>query len=327
MNDTTSMDQIASNSLTRARTILVFELRSVGHFGYFIKYLADFWSQWRIPAHLEIVVAPEFFHIYPDVVELGGSWPEGSVRFHQIADSEIEYYANDFPLSKILNSSRLLRTHARLRMRRLLVWQLIKNYITRLHADKCLLLSLDEMAAYPALDPHIPCELAGIYFYPQFHYGSLGAGARSMHERLRDGRQLLTLLVLLARRSTRCVFILDPYAVSSLQCRFGLRKVVHLPEPVRLAKDHETVLSSSDLFPNDGRRVFLLLGAIAERRGTTELLTAIEMLPDEVAGKARLLIVGPTTARDPEGLKEHLNQRSAVNTNRCSSDRQGNRRR
>jgi glycosyltransferase involved in cell wall biosynthesis len=106
------------------------------------------------------------------------------------------------------------------------------------------------------------------------------------------------------------IFTPDPYAAEEMNRLYKrARKAARLPEPVRVIRDDAmTSRLMSKLSIEQGRRIFLFLGAMAEWRGIRQLLQALQMIPEGTAKKLCLLLIGPSVPANREYVNQKLSE-------------------
>lgn len=275
--------------------LMLFDLSVRGHHPNYIQQLIHYWSSNNVPGHLEIVVSPRFLEEHSDIVNLA-KYLERS--------AEIQFTAITIQEEAALKSknsflSRNQRAYQELK--------LLRKYAEVISPTHCLLMYFDTYQIPLAMGYRLPCPISGIYFRPTFHYYEFPNQNISWKEKLQQWRERITLSKVLSYPHLRVLFCLDPFVVKYLQNHEKI-KVVHLPDPVLIPqKNHiQSQTLKTRLGIETGRKVFLLFGALTERKGVYQLLDAVSLLPAELCKQLCLLFVGES------GLIEILEARITV---------------
>ena len=279
-----------------SREIMLFDLSVGGHHPTYIRYLIQDWHQQKRSENLSIVVVPKFLTEHEDVVKLAGSYNSNKIRFVAIT-SEEETQLNS-------RNSRLKRAFRNFRE-----WQLLCKYATQLNVDHCLILYFDTCQQPLALGLSSPCPFSGIYFRPTFHYSQFQNSQTPGKNKQSNWLEKLILSRILRHPKLKTLFCLDPVAVSSLHHQFKTSaKVVHLPDPVEPFPPSSLscleIRERLGIQPN--RKVFLLFGALTERKGVHQLLEAISSLPSQLCDQICLLFVGKLALRIETQFKSQI---------------------
>lgn len=261
--------------------LLVFELGYNGHYPSYIQHLAQYWCEQDLPGHLDIVVSPEFVQHHADVVGFAANYTHSSVSFISITPGAAASLApRKSPIYRAFRSFQ--------------EWHLLREYATVLGATHCLLLYFDSFQAAMVSRAKLPCPFSGIYFRPTFHYSTFAHYVPSLKERIQCWRERVTLPQILGHPQLQNLFCLDPFVVKHLE-RFSSNRAVYLPDPVPIRHVPQQQLEQfkARLGINPGRQVFLLFGALYDRRkGLNQLLNAIDLLPPILCQQLCLLLVG-----------------------------------
>ncbi|MCA1994989.1 MAG: glycosyltransferase, partial [Coleofasciculus sp. S288] len=269
------------------KKFMLFDLSIRGHHPSYIQHLINHWYEQELSGHLDIVVSPKFIKEHSDVVDLASSYQQGSVTFTAITPEE----------EAILSSrkSSFNRT-----FRNFQEWQILCKYADLLKAKHCLVMYFDTCELPLAVGAKSPCQFSGIYFRPTFHYNELTNYTPSWNDRIQQWREKLMLSRILQHPQLQTLFCLDQFAVKHLTKFHTHVKAVHLPDPVQISNCSELQPNPNreDLGIEPGRQVFLLFGALTERKGVYQLLEAIFALPTELCQKLCLLLVGESSIKD-----------------------------
>ncbi|MCB9708693.1 MAG: glycosyltransferase [Myxococcales bacterium] len=257
--------------------VLVFDLDTTGHHTTYLRYLLQYWKAHSFKK-LVLIVG----HNFPVYDELEVSPPH-------------------IVIVRVAPEQRQL-PHFVKRMGRFpcalwtcwLEWRLLNFYAKQWGASHCMVMYMD-LILYGPLALHFPlhCEVSGIYFRPAFHYGPLGWTNNSRREQIRSLRQRCLLGSALRHERLRTVFCLDPYAVGPINQLTPHQKAVFLPDPVESTSSAGLKNARRTLISVEAdRRVLLFFGYITRRKGIGQLLSALKILPDDIARRSCLLLAG-----------------------------------
>ena len=279
-----------------ARKVMLFDLSVGGHHPTYIRYLIQDWHQQKRSENLLIVVVPKFLTAHEDVVQLASCYDSKKIQFVAITPEE-ETQLNS-------RNSRLKRAFRNFRE-----WQLLCKYATKLNVDHCLILYFDTCQQPLALGLSSPCPFSGIYFRPTFHYGELKNSQSQEKNQQSHWLEKLILSRILRHPKLKTLFCLDPIAVEYLHHQVQTStKVVYLPDPIEPFPSSD--LSSLEIRERLGiepnRKVFLLFGALTERKGVHQLLEAISSLPSQFCEEICLLFVGKLAIRIETQFKTQI---------------------
>lgn len=278
------------------RKIMLFDLSVGGHHPTYIRYLIQYWHQEQRPEQLSIVVIPKFLTEHADVVELAKFYDSKKINFVAISSEE----------ESLINSR---KTRIQRAFRNFREWKILCKYATQLNVDHCLILYFDTCQQPLTLGLSSPCRFSGIYFRPTLHYSQLKNAQDRDHNKSSNWLEKLTVSRVLGHPKLQTLFCLDPIAVKYLNHQFKTAaKVIHLPDPVEPFPPSS--LSSSEIREHLGiqpnRKVFLLFGALTERKGVHQLLEAISQLPAQLCEQICLLLVGNLTSRIETQFKSQI---------------------
>ena len=268
--------------------IMFFDLSIRGHHPNYIQHLIKYWNEHKLSSYLDIVVSPRFIQEHSDVVELASNCDRENISFVAITPAE----------ESTLNSrnsyfNRALRTFQE--------WQLFCKYAGSLKATQCLIMYFDTCQLPLALGAKSPSPFSGIYFRPTFHYNEFTGYTPSWKDRIQQWREKAFLYRILRHPQLQTLFCLDPFAVKHLARLHSHVSAVHLPDPVQIPKDlvpqSRSIREVLGVAP--GRQVFLLFGALTERKGIYQLLEAILTLSPDLCQKLCLLVVGESKIKAP----------------------------
>lgn len=264
--------------------IMLFDLSVRGHHPSYIHHLIRYWHAQQLPGKLEIVVSPRFLQEHSEVIE----W----VRQHRI--ESVEFTAITAAEESELNSRK--SRYQRL-LRNFKEWALLCRYVQFLEATKCLLMYFDTCRLPLAFATEAPCPVSGIYFRPTFHYQHFhrqNAQPTTVSTWAKDWQEQWLLKRILRRPQLETLFSLDPFVVEPITHFPGEFNVVPLVDPVEpqaVVGDRPQILREQ-LGIDANRQVFLVFGALTERKGLYQLIEAIEHLSPTQCQQICLLLVG-----------------------------------
>ncbi len=259
--------------------LVCFDLSVYGHHPHYIQHLIKGWQQTQPPGTLYFVVSPEFLTAHADVVDQSRDNP--SIQFVAISPQEQNALK---PRNSGLNRN----------LRNFQEWRLFARYAKQLKANHALMLYLDTCLLPMAAGLPFPCPVSGIYFRPTFHYPSFGHHPQNLRDRLQRWREQLILHRALRHPCTRTLLSLDPFAPQYIVSPRPSVSVVPLADPVEVSRRTHTVNTElrEQLGVERDRLVFILFGALTDRKGIYTLLESLETLPNEVCQKICLVLLG-----------------------------------
>ncbi|MGF1491701.1 MAG: glycosyltransferase family 4 protein [Microcoleaceae cyanobacterium] len=275
---------------------MLFDLSVGGHHANYIQHLIHYWHNHHLTHELSVVVSPRFMEGHGEVVD----WA------HQLNTEALEFIPISAQEEETLNSrrSRLKRLQ-----RNFQEWEILCQYVQKLAVTHCLIMYFDTFELPLAWGVNSPCPFSGIYFRPTFHYPQELAHYHSTgFERLQQLRETIFLRRILSHAQLQNLFSLDPLAVTHLK-RFGTKtQILPLADPVETFGpcDIPSVEMQKKLGIDPHRQVFLLFGALTERKGVHQLLDAIALLSDQHCQQICLLFVGQLALRIEAQLKSQI---------------------
>lgn len=264
-----------------------------GHHATYLRHLIHYWSQQNLPGRLSIVVMPTFLEKHSDVVAFASEKSQ-TVRFIAIAEAEQVW----------LESARSTVANA------MVQYKLIVRYAEQLQATQGLLTHFDSCQLPLVLGLKLPCPFSGIYFRPTFHYANFADYTPTWKERIQHLRERLFLSRLLAHPQFKTLFCLDPLAIDPInQWSHKQAKAAYLPDPVERSVNTNSDLGllKQQLGIELDRKVFLVFGTLADaRKGTRQLLEALNLLEPKLCRKVCILLVGEPTEGGQATIKEWM---------------------
>ncbi len=279
MIDSTSLAKVTLNQ----PKVMFFDMALGGHHGNYIQHLIEYAYEKEFFGEIDIVVLPQFVDVHQDTVKAISA--ARHPRINLVSISVAEEVALGLRNSRVNKAVRNFRE-----------WEIFCKYAQKLQTTYALVMYLDTYALPIAFGKKPPCSFSGIYFRPTFHYSTFSHYQPSWQKDIQRWREKIIVNQVLSCSQLHKLLSLDPFAVKSLQSHQYRSKLVHLADPVRSNPPSLNDLSSfqTKLGIEKHRRVFLLFGALDERKGIYQLLEAIKLLPPELAQNFCLLIVGKT---------------------------------
>ncbi|HEY9298348.1 MAG TPA: glycosyltransferase [Phormidium sp.] len=274
----------ASSSETRQtemKNLMLFDLTTTGHHPGYINHLTRYWQDKELAGRLSVVVAPDFLEKHSTIVDSVSNCP--TIKFLSVTTSE----ANSLPPKK----SPVHRA-----VRALQEWQLVCKYASLLEVDKALLMYMDSFQTALSLHRKAPCTLSGIYFRPTLHYSNFADYVPLIKDKIQHWRERVIAPRVFCHPNLETIFTLDPFAVDYFNQLCHSSKAMHLPDPVHIHKEFslsEAEELRREFRIEEHRRIFLLFGSLDSRKGVTQTLEAIKLLPSKICQNLCLLIAGP----------------------------------
>lgn len=274
---------------------LLFELDTRGHYPGYIQHLVTYWCQHNLPGQLDILVSPKFIQQHHNIVKLAESSP--TVRFISITEAEDAALFNSFDLAHSFRG-RIVRAFQE--------WRLLRKYALSLKTTHIFVMYLDTVLLRLTLNVTLPCPVSAIYFRPILHYGTFPNYLPEGKESVWQWRDRLCLARFLPYSNLQTLFCLDPFAVEYINQVYSTTKAVYLPDPVQrytyAESEYEQLKTRLSIQSN--RTVFLLFGALSSRKGLSQVLDAIALLPPALCQRMTLLLVGPM--EEPQQLEAQI---------------------
>ena len=293
--------------MSESPALVLFELEHHGHHPHYVRHLVEAWLERDTRGPLALVVTPAFAAAHGDVLALAREARPGAVQTVLVAPEEAEALRAAPAIPAVA-----LQSFARGRLpddcRPRIYWDVVNRHAERLRPARVLLMHLD--LGLPSIAAGLPAALpfSGILFRPSFHYpapadpvAARAAALHGTHERFLFARALRHPML-------RTVFCLDPTVVPALAGQG--RPVVPLPDPLPYPAAGpdaaRQAAARAALGVAAARRVLLLFGAIAPRKGWRQLVAALHLLPKELTGRVCLLVVGQGPDAELAALREAL---------------------
>lgn len=194
------------------------------------------------------------------------------------------------------NDQRMIEIPGLQIIRDVVQWYVLRKYANFVGATHCFVSVLDRVIFPMALGMNSTHSfaLSGILFRPTINYRNLTfVESSSICKKIRYLQKKIILTRSFRHPNLKVIFSLDPYAVNMLQELAKDKRALRLPEPLLVkGSPQRRPLIWQDLKIEKGRKVFLIFGALSERKGIYTILEAIEYLPIDVAQKTCFLFVG-----------------------------------
>jgi len=283
-------------------SLILFDLSVKGHHPSYIRYLIQYWQKENLTGTLNIVVSPQFIQEHADVVGLADFSGHSQIKFIAITEKEAaSLKTKKSPYNRIL--------------RYFQEWKILKHYAVALKAKHCLIMYFDTYILPLNLGSDLSCFFSGIYFRPTFHYSGFTDYPLSLKEKVQKAKEIFFISRVLKNQHLQYLFCLDSFAIPHLNQLNKLPKSIHLPDPVELTnkKIDPKVDLRKQLGISPSRKIFLLFGAITERKGVCQLLEAIQYISPELCQKICLLLVGESNIKSKiQPYIEKLSQESPI---------------
>jgi glycosyltransferase involved in cell wall biosynthesis len=254
--------------------LLIFDLEVDGHHPGYLRHLLRFWPDEQ--TYLHFVVAPTLAERHPVLVQTPS---RARVSWSPITLAEWQWYE---------------KSKGSLVQRAWVEWRLFCRYATQTRAEQGLIMYVDRFQLPLALGLFLPCKTSGIFFRPKLHYATLPAHRPTRREQAQAWREQGFWRRALRHRQLKTLFTLDPLAVTPLRALGGCAHVVHLPDPVEIHPPDQAAVTQlqQTLGLAPARKIFLLFGALDQRKGIYPLLNALRQLPPAQQTQITVLVVG-----------------------------------
>lgn len=149
----------------------------------------------------------------------------------------------------------------------------------------------------------VPVRISGVAFRTSHHHAG---AAPTLLLRLTQWRKRLVLRRALSNPHVDAFFSSDPTVAPEIKRLVPGVRAVTMPDPVLPSYETQpAALTRRQYGVEEGRRVLLLFGSLAVRKGVVKTLEALERVPDRVARQISVLFVGPIEP-DLEGRLETM---------------------
>lgn len=272
---------------------MLFDLYAGGHHGEHLQRLVSYWATHDLPGRISLVLPAHFFEVHPTLGHLVERYAAANVGFVPIEE----------PLELDTGSPSALlrtdRTHGRL----------LRRYIERLRPDHCFLAYFDHVQVSLATGLRFDrsVRISGTYFRPSFHYAALSGQRPGFSEQLKNLRKQAQLRLALRNPHFDTLFCLDPFSVPHVQKLSRKAHAVVLPDGVETtAPTASAAQVREELGVAPERRMLLLFGALARRKGIFKLLDALGQLTDSLCERACVVLAGAVDPSERESLNRAI---------------------
>lgn len=269
--------------------ILLFDILSTGHHIEYISHLYEYLKSKTTTNHYYFVVHQDFSLKCPEV------YSESKELKH------ISFIEVDENLLVDLNVNNRFR-------RSLNNFKIVQYYASKFNIDECFLLYFNIFQIAIGL-VKTKYKIKGILFM-QF----TNMSKKSLKDYYYYYRRYFPLLLAIRNKSLEKIFILnDEKSCNTLNNKFKRKSLfTKLPDPIPNIEIEEEVEIRTDYKISDQRRIFLLFGAISERKGVLEVLNSCLFFDKEKQQRTTILIVGFTKSKTldlkiRDFIKEHGN--------------------
>lgn len=281
---------------SHAYRLMLFDLSIYGHHPGYIRYLLDYWHQEKLSGEVIVLVSPRFLIEHSDVVKHGESLNSENIRFIAITSKE---------------EGRLKKRNSGINrnIRNFQEWLILCRYAAQLKINHVLVMYYDTYQYPLALRLNPPCKLSGIYFRPTFHYDSFSSSWIENRGNLAIEWEKFVLHQVLENPAIHRLLSLDPFAVEKVEKQVCKNKLTYLPDPVRIqhySTDRLAKINQSMGFESH-RTIFLLFGALTERKGIYKLLSALDRLADQECEQVAIALVGEASSDHQPQIESQIN--------------------
>lgn len=260
--------------------LMLFDLSIYGHHPGYIQYLLEYFSKTKLNAKIIVLVSPRFLTEHNDVVQLANQLDTKNIQFVAITQVEEDSLR---PRNNSLNRN----------LRNFQEWSLFCHYVKQLKIDRALLMYYDTYQYPLALRLNPQCSVLGIYFRPTFHYQYFSNSSEG-YSNLPASWEKFVLNLVFSNPKVDSLLTLDPFVKEFLRKDKQKSKLVYLPDPVRVCEYSQVQLQQikASLNIESSRKLFLLFGALTDRKGIYQLLDSIPLLPKNICEKIAFAFVG-----------------------------------
>lgn len=287
----TKTQTTGKGSLARA---MLFDLSIYGHHPGYIRYLLTYWHQQSFSGELVVLVSPRFLVAHSDVVTLATQLDGQRIKFVAITQAEE-------------NSLRPRTSGISRNLRNFQEWQIFCRYAKQLNVDHALVMYYDTYQYPLALRLNPPCKVSGIYFRPTFHYQHFINPPQPQSSRKASWEQWI-LAQVLSNPQVSSLLTLDPFVTQHTPKTPRYDKLAYLPDPIQVCHYSparlQAIKDSLQLEP--GRKLFLLFGALTDRKGIYQLLEALALLPKAVCQKIAIAFIGEASADNQARIEQQI---------------------
>jgi glycosyltransferase involved in cell wall biosynthesis len=264
--------------------LLLYDPNAGGHHAGYIVHVLRAWHKSNVAGHLVAAVSPSLFEEHPRLPTLPEREGWDRVSFEVM------------PEAPSLKGLSLVRKGWGER-------KLLRDLVERVRPEHVMAMYMDhtQFALATALCFSYPVSISGLLLRVSHH--RMASHSLSLPQRLTRLRKRLVLQAALRNPHAGVFFSADPSVVPAVHALRPNARAAALPDPVPLPTDRtcrEEVRQSYGI--EVGRKVLLLFGALAERKGVLHVINALQRLPESTCREICLLLAGPV---EPV-LAEHL---------------------
>lgn len=273
-----------------APRLLLYDPNAGGHHASYIVHVLRAWHEMDVPGHLVAAVSPQLFDDHPDLRTL----PERE-GWHRVSFEEM-------PDAPALRELSLLRKGLGER-------HLLQRVIQQLRPQQVMAMYMDhtQFALATALRFPYPVSISGLFLRVSHH--RMAGRSLPIRQRLTQLRKRLVLRAALQNPHAGVFFSADPSFVPAVHALKSDAHAAVLPDPVPLSEGFGDSEQTRQFYGVEtGRRVLLLFGALAERKGVLHVINALHCLPEEACRNICLLLAGPVQPDLRERLPQALNR-------------------
>ena len=266
-----------------------------GHHADHLEWLGNAWRSRDLAGDLVIAAAPDLFARHPDLYALAGEGGRGRVRLHLLPDA--------VPFESPMSLAESAWRHV----------GLIGRLLNQVPSERLFAMYLDHAQFALALRRRRGGpRCSGLLFRPEAHLPPPASGS----EKVRRFRKAALLRAMMSSPSTEAVFTLDPTAVEALRALSGRANVHAVPDPapVEHAEGADIDNARTRYAVGPDRSLWVLPGALGERKGVLALAAALPHLGVETQRRISILFAGEAVEGEESAVE------SAVENIRSSTE-------
>ena len=270
--------------------VMLFDLYAGGHHGQYVRQLVEYWNAHALTGRLTVLAPQDFFLRHGDIPRIAAQSRANNVLCT--------------PIKETVDTRGFIRgalTHGRI----------LERYVKVLRPTHVLCLYFDHMQLSLAIKLrfNFPVALSGIYFRPTFHYDA--TSIRGLEERIGRTRKRLLLRATLRNPHFNTLFCLDPYVIPHIKP--ANVQLVALPDGAQMRPPLLSANKQRAHWDIDAdRRVALLFGSLAARKGIYKMLDALRVLPRSGQRQLALAIIGRSAPHEQSHLKDQIRRARAA---------------
>ncbi len=266
------------------KNILIFDIEITGHHSEYIGHLVKYIAKNRLSNKYIFIVHYNFHKNFPGIIAMAKT--SDNINFVHVSQNEF---------IKVMSGKLFQRSFG--------FYNLMKHYAVRHSVKQVILLSFN-IFQFALIFKRPKLLIRGILFRP-----FLKMDNNSTISQLKHTRKILQTRLFLLNKSISIIYILnDIYTANFLNKRFKVDNFKMLPDPVPdiVADPKFSIFKVHNIEPK--RKVFLHFGSLSIRKGTNEILYALEKLDNKTMSKIAILFIGKADAaiNDLINLKMNL---------------------